>query len=152
MNGLPGGAVTFLFTDIEGSTRLVKALRERYPQILADHRRLIRAAMPPMMVMRWTPKGMRFCGVRRGQAGGAVRGGDPAGAGRPWLAADGRVPGTDRRPHGARGPVGGDVHRAGEARRAARICAAACGGEVLVSQATQSIIADEEENDPGLPC
>src|SRR5690349_3110899 len=45
MNGLPGGAVTFVFTDIEGSTRLVKALRERYPQILADHRRLIRAAV-----------------------------------------------------------------------------------------------------------
>ena len=33
--------------------------------------------------------------------------------------------------------------------RAARICAAACGGQVLVSQAAQSIIADEEENDPG---
>src|SRR2546430_17395999 len=45
MNGLPGGAVTFLFTDIEGSTRLVKALRERYLQVLADHRRLIRAAI-----------------------------------------------------------------------------------------------------------
>jgi class 3 adenylate cyclase len=34
-----------LFTDIEGSTRLVKALRERYPQVLAEHRRLIRAAL-----------------------------------------------------------------------------------------------------------
>jgi class 3 adenylate cyclase len=45
MSGLPGGAVTFLFTDIEGSTRLVKALRERYPQVLAEHRRLIRAAV-----------------------------------------------------------------------------------------------------------
>src|SRR5579872_5418621 len=45
MNGLPGGVVTFLFTDIEGSTRLVKALRERYPQVLAEHRRLIRAAV-----------------------------------------------------------------------------------------------------------
>jgi class 3 adenylate cyclase len=29
MSGLPGGAVSFLFTDIEGSTRLVKALRDR---------------------------------------------------------------------------------------------------------------------------
>ena len=29
MTGLPSGAVTFLFSDIEGSTRLVKALRER---------------------------------------------------------------------------------------------------------------------------
>src|SRR5262252_3432193 len=45
MSELPGGVVTFLFTDIEGSTRLVKALRERYPQILAEHRRLVRAAI-----------------------------------------------------------------------------------------------------------
>ena len=45
MSGLPSGAVTFLFTDIEGSTRLVKALRERYPQVLADHRRMFRAAV-----------------------------------------------------------------------------------------------------------
>jgi len=34
-----------LFSDIEGSTRLVKALRERYPQVLAEHRRLVRAAI-----------------------------------------------------------------------------------------------------------
>ena len=45
VSGLPGGAVTFLFSDIEGSTRLVKALRERYPQVLAEHRRLVRAAI-----------------------------------------------------------------------------------------------------------
>jgi class 3 adenylate cyclase len=45
MKGLPGGTVTFLFSDIEGSTRLVKALRERYPQVLAEHRRLVRAAI-----------------------------------------------------------------------------------------------------------
>jgi class 3 adenylate cyclase len=45
MSGLPSGAVTFVFTDIEGSTRLVKALRERYPSVLAEHRRLVRAAI-----------------------------------------------------------------------------------------------------------
>jgi class 3 adenylate cyclase len=45
MSALPGGAVTFLFTDIEGSTRLVKALREGYAQVLAEHRRLVRAAV-----------------------------------------------------------------------------------------------------------
>src|SRR5215831_4415614 len=45
MSELPSGVVTFVFTDIEGSTRLVKALRERYPQILAEHRRLVRAAI-----------------------------------------------------------------------------------------------------------
>ncbi|MGH3201686.1 MAG: adenylate/guanylate cyclase domain-containing protein, partial [Streptosporangiaceae bacterium] len=45
MAALPNGAVTFLFSDIEGSTRLVKALRERYAQVLAEHRRLVRAAI-----------------------------------------------------------------------------------------------------------
>jgi len=45
VRGLPGGAVTFVFTDIEGSTRLVKALRDRYPRVLAEHQRLIRAAL-----------------------------------------------------------------------------------------------------------
>ena len=45
VSGLPSGAVTFLFTDIEGSTRLVKAMRERYAQVLAEHRRLVRAAI-----------------------------------------------------------------------------------------------------------
>ena len=41
---MPSGAVTFLFTDIEGSTRLVKQLRERYAAVLADHRQLLRDA------------------------------------------------------------------------------------------------------------
>src|SRR5688572_9510056 len=42
---LPTGTVTFLFTDVEGSTRLLHALgAERYAAALADHRRLIREA------------------------------------------------------------------------------------------------------------
>jgi class 3 adenylate cyclase len=45
MTELPSGAVTFLFSDIEGSTRLVKALRERYAEVLAEHRRPVRAAI-----------------------------------------------------------------------------------------------------------
>jgi class 3 adenylate cyclase len=44
MADMPSGAVTFLFTDIEGSTRLVKQLRERYGEVLQEHRRLLRAA------------------------------------------------------------------------------------------------------------
>ena len=43
MPQLPSGAVTFPFTDIEGSTRLVKQLRDGYPAVLADHQRLLRA-------------------------------------------------------------------------------------------------------------
>src|SRR4051812_50028952 len=44
MDDLPRGAVTFLFTDIEGSTRLVKQLREGYGEVLAAHQRLLREA------------------------------------------------------------------------------------------------------------
>ena len=43
MLDLPAGRVTFLFTDIEGSTRLLRALGERYAEALSDHRRLLRA-------------------------------------------------------------------------------------------------------------
>ena len=39
---LPTGTVTFLFTDIEGSTRLLHELGERYADVLAEHRRLLR--------------------------------------------------------------------------------------------------------------
>jgi class 3 adenylate cyclase len=41
---LPIGTVTFLFTDIEGSTRLLKQWRERYAEALADHQRILRGA------------------------------------------------------------------------------------------------------------
>jgi class 3 adenylate cyclase len=41
---LPTGTVTFLFTDIEGSTRLLQALGERYEPLLAEERRLLREA------------------------------------------------------------------------------------------------------------
>ena len=42
---LQSGTVTFLFTDLEGSTRLVKTLRESYPQVLAQHQHLVRTAV-----------------------------------------------------------------------------------------------------------
>src|SRR6476659_5715765 len=42
MATLPAGTVTFLFTDIEGSTQLLKQLGERYGDVLSGHRRLVR--------------------------------------------------------------------------------------------------------------
>src|SRR5438876_2104827 len=44
MHSLPTGTVTFLFTDIEGSTRLLQQLGDRYSRILEEYRRLLRAA------------------------------------------------------------------------------------------------------------
>src|SRR2546422_9658525 len=42
---LPTGTVTFLFTDIEGSTHLLKHLGDRYAEVLANYRPLLRSAM-----------------------------------------------------------------------------------------------------------
>jgi class 3 adenylate cyclase len=39
---LPGGTVTFLFTDIEGSTKLLQELGDAYGDVVRDHRRLLR--------------------------------------------------------------------------------------------------------------
>ncbi|MGI8552250.1 MAG: adenylate/guanylate cyclase domain-containing protein, partial [Dehalococcoidia bacterium] len=41
---LPSGAVTLLFTDIEGSTQLLRRLGDRYARVLAGHHRLLRKA------------------------------------------------------------------------------------------------------------
>jgi len=43
--GLPSGTITLLFTDIEGSTRLLQQLGARYEVVLADYRRLMRTAI-----------------------------------------------------------------------------------------------------------
>ncbi|MCZ6461492.1 MAG: hypothetical protein O6705_04565, partial [Actinobacteria bacterium] len=45
MDPLPTGTVTFLFTDIEGSTRLLHQLSDRYADVLETHNRLIREAI-----------------------------------------------------------------------------------------------------------
>ena len=44
MSALPTGTVTFLFTDIEGSTRLWHELGDTYADALAEHRRVLRGA------------------------------------------------------------------------------------------------------------
>src|SRR5438552_4258747 len=44
MSELPTGTVTFLFTDIEGSTRLLHELGNAYADALAEHRRVLREA------------------------------------------------------------------------------------------------------------
>jgi DNA-binding SARP family transcriptional activator/class 3 adenylate cyclase len=136
-----------VFTDIEGSTRLVKALRGRYGQVLAEHRRLVRAAIAAHGGREVDTQGDAFFAVF-GSATQAVLCAveiQRALAGHDW-------------PAGARVRVRIGVHT-GQAvpaeggytglavHRAARICAAARGGQVLVSQATRDIIEDEEEEE-----
>ena len=145
VSGLPSGAVTFLFSDIEGSTQLVKALRERYVEVLAEHRRLVRAAIAAHAGHEVDTQGDAFF-VAFGGAKQAVL----------CALEVQRVLAAQEWPGGAvvrvrvgihtghAVPAGGGYTGLG-VHRAARICAAAAGGQVLVSQATQALVEDEEE-------
>jgi DNA-binding NarL/FixJ family response regulator/class 3 adenylate cyclase len=148
VSGLPSGAVTFLFTDIEGSTRLVKALRESYPQVLAQHRHLVRAAIAGHAGHEVDTQGDAFF-VAFGSAKQAVLCAlniQRALAGHQWPAS---APVRVRIGiHTGQAVPAEGAYTGLAVHRAARICAAARGGQVLVSQATQDIIEDEEE-EPG---
>ena len=147
MSGLAGGGVTFLFTDIEGSTRLVKALREQYARVLAEHRGLVRAAIAAHGGHEVDTQGDAFF-VAFGGAKQAVLCAleiQRALAAHDWPAdAQVRVRmgiHTGQAVPAAGGYTGLAVHRA------ARICAVARGGQVLVSQPTRDLIEDEEEGE-----
>jgi YVTN family beta-propeller protein len=142
---LPSGAVTFLFTDIEGSTRLLKQLRERYAEVLGEHHRLLRTAFAAHEGHEVDTQGDAFF-VAFSRARDAV-----------LAAVDGQLALlTHEWPEGAQVRVRMGIHTGQAAasngrytglavHRAARICAAGHGGQVLVSQATQTLIEDEEE-------
>ena len=150
VSGLPGGAVRVSpFTDIEGSTRLVKALRERYGPVLAEHRRLVRVAIAGQSGHEVDTQGdaffVAFAGAK--QAVLCALEIQRALAGHPWpggAAVRVRIPAFTL----VRGARTGGAYAGLAVHRAARICAAARGGQVLISQATQTIIEDEED-DPG---
>ena len=147
MSGLPGGAVTFLFTDIEGSTRLVKALRERYPQVLAEHRRLVRGAITGQGGCEVDTQGDAFFAVFAGARQAVLCGLEiqRAVAAHEWP--DGAPVRVRIGVHTGHAVPAEGAYTGLAVHRAARICAAARGGQVLVSQATQTIIEDEEEEE-----
>ena len=127
--------VTLLFTDIEGSTRLVQRLGDAYAAVLEDHRRAIRAAAGPNGGDEIDCRGDELS-IAFGAASGAVAAADAI---QRSLVGDVRVrvgihTGEPLRVDG--GYVGLDVHRA------ARICAAGHGGQVLLSEATVAALAD----------
>src|ERR671935_194792 len=79
MSGLPAGTVTFLFTDIEGSTRLLHELGpERYAEALAAHRRILRHAFTGHGGVEIDTQGDAFFVAFPGAALPSGRGGLPA--------------------------------------------------------------------------
>jgi predicted ATPase/class 3 adenylate cyclase len=143
---LPTGTVSFLFSDVEGSTRLLTRLRGRYAEVLGEHQRLLRAAFEEHDGREVHTEGDAFF-VAFARASDAIA---AAVSAQRSLASQRWPEGVDVRVrmgvHTGEAEVqqgdyvGLDVHRA------ARICAAGHGGQVLVSGSTRELVADE------LPC
>jgi predicted ATPase/class 3 adenylate cyclase len=138
---LPVGTVTFLFTDIEGSTRLLSALGDRYPALLATHNGLLRDSIARHGGIELSTEGDAFFAVF-GSALDAVTAAAEAQRG---LAA---IPGSEPAMvrvrmglHTGEGRLGGDDYVGLDVHRAARIAAAGHGGQVLLSDATGALVA-----------
>ena len=148
MPDFPSGTVTFLFTDIEGSTRLVKQLREGYGAVVTEHQRLLRTAFANHGGNEVDTQGDSFFVVfsRARDAVLAAVEAQRALRVQPWPE---RVEVKVRMGIHTGQAVASDGRYTGLAvHRAARIGAAGHGGQVLVSQATQTLLEDEEEELP----
>jgi predicted ATPase/class 3 adenylate cyclase len=134
MPDLPTCTVTLLFTDIEGSTKLLHEHGARYADVLAEHRRVLREAFQSHGGVEVDTQGDAFfyvfasakaaltaaAAAQQALQGGSVRVRIGIHTGEPIV--------TDE------GYVGLDVHRA------ARIMSAGHGGQVLVSESTQRLV------------
>ena len=140
MGELPTGTVTFLFTDIEGSTRLLQTLGEEWRTVLEVHNRLVRDAIREASGFDLRTEGDSFFAVFRTAPAAvtAAAAAQRALAANPW-------------PHNASvrtrigmhtgvGTVGGDSYVGLDVHRAARIAAAGHGGQVLLSSATCELV------------
>jgi class 3 adenylate cyclase len=139
VRGLPSGTVTYLFTDIEGSTRLLRELGDRYADVLAEHNRVLREAFSRHDGLEVGSWGDSFfvAFVDAGSAVAAARDVQAALAGGPVQVRIGIHTGeavvTDE------GYVGLDVNRA------ARIMSAGHGGQVLLSETTRQLLGETRE-------
>src|SRR6188472_1398835 len=141
-NGLPTGVVTLLFTDVEGSTRLLHELGDDYGEALQEHRRRLRAAFAEHEGVEVDTQGDAFfvAFARASDAVAAAADGQRALAGGPIRVRMGLHTGEPRLTD--EGYVGLDVHKG------ARIAAVGHGGQVLLSQATR-VLVDADVRDLG---
>jgi predicted ATPase/class 3 adenylate cyclase len=142
---LPTGTVTFLFTDIEGSTNLARALGSRWPQVLADHHHILRAAIRTHQGIELSTKGDSFFAVFASavDAVACTAAAQSALAQHSWPEeAQVRV---RMGVHTGEGSVDSDEYVGLDVHLAARIAAAGHGVQVLLSHSTRSLV---EQNLP----
>jgi predicted ATPase/class 3 adenylate cyclase/DNA-binding CsgD family transcriptional regulator/DNA-binding XRE family transcriptional regulator len=145
-NDLPTGTVTLLFTDMEGSTRLLQQLGDGYASLLAQCRHLLRAAFAPYNGQEVDTEGDAFfvAFARATDAVAAAVAIQRALADHPWatgVSVRVRIGLHTGEPQlSAEGYTGLDVHHT------ARIMSVAYGGQILLSQTTRDLV---EQHLPG---
>jgi len=137
---VPTGTVTFLFSDIEGSTQLVQELDSvGYRDLLEQHQRLLRAAFAAHGGIERGTEGDSFFVVFRDAPSAVAAAVDAQHA----LQTADWPSGHDVRVrmglHSGEGIRGGDDYIGLDVNRAARISSAAHGGQVLISEATRAL-------------
>jgi DNA-binding NarL/FixJ family response regulator/class 3 adenylate cyclase len=147
MPELPTGTVTFVFTDVEGSTRLVRDLGDSYVGVISDHRRLVREAVAECDGYEVDARGDEFflAFARPEDAVATAVAIQERHDSHDWPApvrvrigihtGDPAIEDDDY--------VGLDVHTV------ARLCAAGHGGQILLSQASVDVLDDVEVKDLG---
>ena len=151
LDELPIGTVTFLFTDIEGSTRLLKQLGgERYGVALADHQGILREVFAEHGGHEIDTQGDSFfVAFRRAKdAVSAAIGCQRRLAEHTWP--DGAEVRVRMGIHTGEPAMGGQRYVGLGVHRGARICAAGHGGQVLLSQTTRELLRDDPIPDVSL--
>src|SRR4051812_28194898 len=143
MADLPTGTVTFLFTDIEGSTRLLRELGDDYEPALDEHRRALRAAFAKHGGVEVDTQGDAFFyafaeAPKAATAAAAAQAELDGGPVRVRMGLHTGTPATTNE-----GYVGLDVHLG------ARIAAAGHGGQVLLSRAPHGLVGEAIARAPG---
>ncbi|GAA1059101.1 adenylate/guanylate cyclase domain-containing protein [Agromyces bracchium] len=140
---LPTGTVTFLFTDVEGSTRLVEAAGEQWPALLAEHDRLLREAITGSggTVVKTEGDGFFAAFASAIDAVAAVVTAQRAIGDHDWP--EGLAPKVRMGLHTGLGLLGGDDYIGLDVHRAARIMGAAHGGQVVLSASTAALVEHE---------
>ena len=140
MADLPSGTVTFVFSDIEGSTALLKHLGERYDGVLSDHRRLMRASFTERGGVEIDTQGdaFFFAFSRARDAVEAAVEAQRAHTAHEWP--EGCAVLVRMGLHTGEPAVGSEGYLGLDVVRAARLCTTGKGGHVLLSETTRALV------------
>ncbi len=142
MTALPSGTVTFLFTDIEGSTKLMQQLGDKYVQAQVDHHAILRKAFQSRKGAELRTEGDSFFCVFQSalDACGAAADAQRAFATHKWP--EGGAIRVRIGLHTGEAPLVGNEYIGLDVHHAARVAASAHGGQVVISESTRALVEE----------